>query len=49
VTKVKKVRSDFKSKADAITAGLTKVNGDAEKLAGAVPGMIQSYQKIAAG
>jgi len=49
VTKVKKVRSDFKSKADAITAGLTKVNGDAEKLAGAVRGVIQSYQKIAAG
>jgi len=49
VTKVKKVKSDFKSKADAITAGLTKVNGDAEKLAGAIRGVIQTYQKIAAG
>jgi len=32
VAKVKKVQSDFKSKADAITNGLTKVNADAESL-----------------
>jgi chaperonin cofactor prefoldin len=49
VAKVKKVQGDFKSKADAITNGLTKVNGDAEKLAGAFRQVIQAYQKIAAG
>jgi chaperonin cofactor prefoldin len=49
VAKVKKVRSDFKSKADAITAGLTKVTADAEKTAGAIRQVIQTYQKIAAG
>jgi chaperonin cofactor prefoldin len=49
VAKVKKVQGDFKSKADAITNGLTKVNGDAEKLAGAIRQTIQAYQKIAAG
>lgn len=49
VAKVKKVQSDFKSKADGVTNGLTKVNADAEKLAGAIRGVIQTYQKIAAG
>jgi chaperonin cofactor prefoldin len=49
VAKVKKVQGDFKCKADAVTNGLTKVNGDAEKLAGAIRQTIQAYQKIAAG
>ncbi len=49
VAKVKKVQGDFKSKADAIANGLTKVNADAEKLAGAIRQTIQVYQKIAAG
>lgn len=49
VAKVKKVQGDFKSKADAVTNGLTKVNSDAEKLAGAIRQTIQAYQKIAAG
>jgi chromosome segregation ATPase len=49
VAKVKKVQTDFKSKADAITNGLTKINADAEKLAGAIRQVIQTYQKIAAG
>jgi uncharacterized phage infection (PIP) family protein YhgE len=49
VAKVKKVQGDFKSKADAITNGLTKVNADAEKLAAAIRQVIQTYQKIAAG
>jgi hypothetical protein len=47
VVAVKKARDDFKSKGDAITNGLKKVETDADKLEGLIRQIVMGYAKAA--
>lgn len=47
VVAVKKARDDFKSKGDAITNGLKKVETDADKFEGQIRQIVMGYAKVA--
>jgi len=47
VTAVKKARDDFKSKGDAITNGLKKIETDADKFEGLIRQIVMGYAKAA--
>ena len=47
VTAVKKARDDFKSKGDAITNGLKKIETDAAKFEGQIRQIVMNYAKAA--